>query len=153
MNSKTILVGHVGVDSGQILICDPCYIDSSWKKEDFADIRRYRHQGTGDVLEYRKDFQNFEERLKIYDKTMNQMIKDTEVYELPTPAAKHAFSYNGCCIATSNKNGCAELDNGTAVVTSSGYGDGYYPVYAEIVDGRVRKIWVDFFQTEEDEFR
>jgi len=25
-------IGIVGVDSGQILICDPCYIDSEWKK-------------------------------------------------------------------------------------------------------------------------
>lgn len=30
---KRIKIGEVGVDSGQLIICDPCYIDSEWKKE------------------------------------------------------------------------------------------------------------------------
>ena len=25
------LIGHIGVDSGQMLLCDPCYIDSMWE--------------------------------------------------------------------------------------------------------------------------
>ena len=29
------LIGYVGVDSGQLLLCDPCYIDSEWEEEDF----------------------------------------------------------------------------------------------------------------------
>jgi len=29
----TVLIGHVGVDSGQLMICDPCYI----KADDWAD--------------------------------------------------------------------------------------------------------------------
>jgi len=32
-----IKIGVVGVDSGQLIICDPCYIDSEWKKEEFSD--------------------------------------------------------------------------------------------------------------------
>lgn len=32
-----VKLGSVWVDSGQILICDPCYIDSSWKPEDGSD--------------------------------------------------------------------------------------------------------------------
>lgn len=31
------LIGYVGVDSGQLLLCDPCYIDSQWEEEDFSD--------------------------------------------------------------------------------------------------------------------
>jgi len=33
MTKQTITkqIGIVGVDSGQILICDPCYIDSEWE--------------------------------------------------------------------------------------------------------------------------
>jgi len=34
---------------------------------------------------------------------------------------------------------------GLGVVVSTGYGDGVYPVYAEIRDGRIAKVWVDFF--------
>ena len=28
---KWIKVGEVGVDSGMLMVCDPCYIDSQWK--------------------------------------------------------------------------------------------------------------------------
>lgn len=29
--TKKVILGKINVDSGQILICDPCYIDGSWK--------------------------------------------------------------------------------------------------------------------------
>jgi hypothetical protein len=29
-------IGVVGVDAGQILICDPCYIDSEWEHEEYT---------------------------------------------------------------------------------------------------------------------
>lgn len=35
MSKKRKQIGIVGVDSGQILICDPCYIDSEWNKGTF----------------------------------------------------------------------------------------------------------------------
>lgn len=36
--TRTVLIGHVAVDSGQLMVCDPCYLDSwedqsEWKKE------------------------------------------------------------------------------------------------------------------------
>jgi hypothetical protein len=44
-----------------------------------------------------------------------------------------------------------ELGNSSAVVFSTGYGDGLYPVYAEInEDGRVAKIVVDFIGDEDE---
>lgn len=43
MNEK--LIGHIGVDSGQMLLCDPCYIDNMWSKsespKDFRDLSSY----------------------------------------------------------------------------------------------------------------
>ena len=33
-------IGVVGVDSGQLMICDPCYIDSEWKKEEFDSAKK-----------------------------------------------------------------------------------------------------------------
>ena len=30
-------IGVIGVDSGQIIVCDPCYIDSSWEKEEYDE--------------------------------------------------------------------------------------------------------------------
>ena len=29
-------IGEVGVDSGQLMVCDPCYIDGEWEKEDYT---------------------------------------------------------------------------------------------------------------------
>ena len=30
-------IGFAAVDSGQLLVCDPCYIDGQWEKEEFSD--------------------------------------------------------------------------------------------------------------------
>jgi hypothetical protein len=39
-------IGEVGVDSGQLMLCDPCYIDSEWSKQEFtASDRIYRDKG------------------------------------------------------------------------------------------------------------
>jgi hypothetical protein len=38
------LIGHIGVDSGQMMLCDPCYIDSIWEKKgtkDFNDLSAF----------------------------------------------------------------------------------------------------------------
>lgn len=54
------------------------------------------------------------------------------------------YSYLGSCGITIEK-GYGELGTGSAVVFSTGYGDGLYPVYAEIdEDGRVSKVVIDF---------
>ena len=29
--TKKVILGTIGIDSGQVLICDPCYIDGEWK--------------------------------------------------------------------------------------------------------------------------
>ncbi len=34
-NKQEKHIGKVGVDSGQLLICDPCYIDDLWMQEEF----------------------------------------------------------------------------------------------------------------------
>ena len=59
------------------------------------------------------------------------------------------YSYLGACGVTLKK-GYGQLGHGTAVAFSTGYGDGYYPVYAELDDdGRVAKIVVDFIGDDE----
>ncbi len=40
---------------------------------------------------------------------------------------------------------------GLGVCVQSGYGDGLYPVYADIDDGVVKKVWVEFVSDEESE--
>ncbi|MCF8135169.1 MAG: DUF4241 domain-containing protein [Synechococcus lacustris] len=53
------------------------------------------------------------------------------------------YSYQGAS-ATTLANNFGELGN-SAVVFSTGYGDGYYPVYVQMnEDGRVSKVVIDF---------
>lgn len=54
------------------------------------------------------------------------------------------YGYLGSCEATI-KRGFGELGSGNAVAFSTGYGDGLYPVYANInEDGRVGLVVIDF---------
>lgn len=42
------LIGYCSVDSGQILLCDPCYIDSQWQRNtdpDFTKKGTKKHKG------------------------------------------------------------------------------------------------------------
>jgi hypothetical protein len=155
------VIGEVAVDSGQILVCDPGYIDEQWKLEDCSFDRKHKHID-GTILQYRVDFENYGVIIPKYGKTMNQIIKDKEAIEMPESPAEHPFSYNACCKKTCNddedkNNGQLNFEMGYAgvgVVTSSGYGDGIYPVVADIDDktGRVKSITVVFIDDEEDPF-
>ncbi|MFT7222531.1 MAG: hypothetical protein ACI82Z_000054 [Cellvibrionaceae bacterium] len=49
-------MGMVAVDSGQLMITDPCYIHSEWQKDDFEDIRLLKDTETGDIYQFRKYF-------------------------------------------------------------------------------------------------
>jgi hypothetical protein len=115
------LIGSVCVDSGQLMVVDPCYL----------------HEWTDDAFRPRDD------------------ERDTE----PTGT----FSYDGACRATCSPLGHGlldvrpHLDNrhdgviGMAAVSTTEYGDGVYPVYADFRDGETRpfRLIVEF--SEEDE--
>jgi hypothetical protein len=150
-------IGEVGVDSGQILVCDPCYIDSEWQKEDFNILRRHQHKD-GTILQYGKDFKHYDEIIPKYSKTMNQINDDKEAVDMPDNApAENPFSYNACCKKTLGESEDGQLNYkighaGVGVVTNSGYGDGVYPVFANIDDknGRVKSITIVFIDENEE---
>ena len=82
------LIGRFGVDSGQAMVGDPCYLES-WGQD-------------------------------------------------------NEFNYDKACDVTI-KNKFGVLSHGMSVVFETGYGDGAYPVYAELnEDGRVARITIDF---------
>jgi hypothetical protein len=94
-----VLAGTFGVDSGQAMVGDPCYLDQ-WKTNVGED---WNLEG------------------KVGD-----------------------YSYQGAS-ATTIENNYGELGISTAVVFSTGYGDGLYPVYVKLNnDGRVSKVVIDF---------
>lgn len=146
---KKILLGYVGVDSGQLLICDPGYIDSEWENEKMVDERIYQHKVTKDKLQYKVDFSHYMQPIEKYgDKTMNDLNATDEWVELPKKTAKHNFSYDACCDATLSHEGYGQLcfklgHKGIGVVFASGYGDGFYPVYGYFnKDSRIVKVEV-----------
>jgi len=94
-----ILAGQIGIDSGQAMVGDPCYLDE-WDT-------------------------NKNDEWELTDKVGN-------------------YSYQGAC-ATTLANSYGQLGAGSAVVFSTGYGDGLYPVYVQMnEDGRVSKVVIDF---------
>src|SRR5688500_13918753 len=81
------LIGFVGVDSGQIMIGDPCY-----------------------TLPYKQFSEDPSVKGRTYDTLLNAYDEDGSNRQL------HLEPFG----------------DGIVQVVSSGYGDGYYPVYAEI---------------------
>lgn len=105
------LIGHVAVDSGQIMIVDPCYINADFPKE--------------------------------FDPGQLGEFDDS-----PTQPS-YEMNYDGCCNASLNKNGYGQLGNNFSdtlgFVSRTAYGDGVYPVYADIDrNGTVKSITIDF---------
>ena len=100
------LVGHCAVDSGQLLIVDPCYLDE-WQAGEYDALRHDRQE---------------------------QAQND----------------YERACRVTLDHLVGLTLD-GMAVVSSTGYGDGSYPVYATFYRGRVARLEILFDGDGEEE--
>lgn len=154
MKSKRIKIGEVGVDSGQLLVCDPCYIKSEWKTtEDFCGYDTLRDTKTGKLWSYGKvkgatQFPgNYGEPIPECDNlTPNELAESGRWVVVSKPPPSGEFSYNGCCEATLSNESAGQLrfklgHAGAGVAFSSGYGDGCYPVYATYnKEGRIVKV-------------
>jgi hypothetical protein len=153
------ILGFVSVDSGQVVIADPCYIDSHWKREQAGDDRSvfrrlYRHRDSGAELQYQRDFGNYQEPIASQGGlTMNELNATGEWDRVPNPRAK-GLSYLSACSATMG-DGDGQLVEpcigglgghfAIGVASDTGYGDGTYPVIVERApDGRVARLIVDF---------
>jgi len=110
-----VKIGEFGVDSGQVLIGDPCYLESGngWNTEG---------------VEY-----------------------DQKLVEGYQKSGEYAFNYSGACARTLSPEGAGSIGRNSAVVSTTGYGDGQYPVFATYnADGRVVKLEI-LFESDEDE--
>lgn len=150
------LLGHVGVDSGQIVICDPCYIDSEWdhsdeyERDQVFDVKQNGLISVCDMGEALKNGIRFDTPLKQYENmTMNELVAEGKAKERPVRETG-VFGYNGCCRATNSKKKGGQLNYrlghvGAGVAVSSGYGDGLYPVVAHYnKEGRVSRVEIIF---------
>lgn len=179
MKTRVVKLGEVGVDSAQLMICDPCYINSEWQQEPETKYSNHAHEiykhKDGSLWQFCYEKEPFEgankfpgsyqEVIPKYGKSPNQLIASGEftVTDIdPTPhIQKGRFSYEGICKTTLSNLQGGQLNYklghpGVAVAFRTGFGDGVYPVYAEIVDipdwgERIVKVWVDFFSNDEEE--
>ncbi len=146
---ETKLAGYVDVDSGQLMITDPCYIDSQWKQEQFEDLRLYRDEETNKTYQFRKDFNRFDEKITGFKETVNELIESNRFVKLEVDTKpKHSYSYNGACYATLREEGFGAMNHeagheGAGVAFSTFMGDGTYPVYIESYGGRNIRMFVD----------
>ena len=149
-------IGVVGVDSGQLILMDPCYIDSYWEKKEFEDIRIYKHKVSGKKLQFRKVFADYETPIESEGgKTMNQLNKTGEWEILPYEDTSTSLNYNRISHAVNDntfKSFPYPLGHlGLAVGFHSGYGDGSYDVYGFFnEDERIVGMYVDMGLDPED---
>lgn len=99
--SKYERAGSICVDSGQVMLVDPCYIDKDFSTE--------------------------------WDKEAIEGKEDP------------GLNYNGACRITLSKKGCGNFAKDMAFATSTGYGDGVYPVYVKRdTNGRIIAMKIKF---------
>ncbi|MGB6189776.1 MAG: hypothetical protein WBF70_14550 [Aeromonas molluscorum] len=140
-------MGMVAVDSGQLMITDPCYINSEWQDDEFEDVRLLKDTETGVIYQFRKDFSNYEEKIADFDQTINELIASgrLEAIEIDN-SGKINFSYAGACYATMSEKGYGEMPfrlghKGAGIAVTTVMGDGMYPVYAEKYDGKIVRVY------------
>ena len=147
---EVVHLGVAAVDSGQLLVTDPAYIDSEWQYQPFEGADRVLvDTRTGDTVKWGRDFQRYDKPLEPYGKSPNELLEEGRLAEVPPPPPPetYSYSYNGACQATLSQ-GYGELayrlgHAGAGVVFSSGWGDGMYPVYGEKHDGRIMRVYID----------
>jgi len=142
-------IGLVAVDSGQLMICDPCYINSEWQGDEFEDIRLLKDSETGDIYQFRKDFSHYDEKIIGFNKTVNELVALGQLESIEIDMSdKINFSYAGACYATNSKNGYGSMPfklghEGAGIAITTLLGDGMYPVYAEKYDGKLVRVYVN----------
>jgi hypothetical protein len=128
--AKWIELGVVGVDSGQLMICDPSYIDSQWEKENLEENELTAIHPNGKKEKVKRCSKKW---FKIIDDVNKGKIKlEGDDFKKP----KHNFSYPAC-VEQTLKNSYGQLNfkmgyEGAGVVFESGFGDGVYQVFGKI---------------------
>lgn len=145
---EVVHLGNVGVDSGQLMITDPCYIDSEWRNEPHESDRVYRDRESGALVKWGDDFMRFDEPLDGYGETPERLIASGQLIQVPREGTNtFSYSYNGACRATQSA-GHGELvyrrgHPGAGVAFHTAWGDGEYTVYGERHGGRIVRVYVN----------
>lgn len=149
-------VGEVGVDSGQLVVCDPCYIDDQWERGvEPAGHPPYTLSKKGRELfpqlgtftvKWPFEWGNYGDVCPQLGMSINDARKQELMDEVDVDPLRD-FNYRGACDVshlTGENFGQLNYKKGHAgagVAFSSGYGDGIYPVFARRnSDGRIVEV-------------
>lgn len=161
--SKWFLIGKVGVDSGQLMIVDPGYVDEHWVRNTKApghpaykltakgikrfksSLMRLRCSLFDKVPKGELGFKRYDDPIKELDGlSMNDARDKGLVEEIPEPVDT-SFSYHGACSVTGGEEGAGSMriNFAEAVAFRSGYGDGCYEVWGrKNADGRIVEVQI-----------
>jgi hypothetical protein len=171
---KRKLIGNVGVDSGQLMIIDPCYISDEWVEEDGANIigMKFWGQGQDEMAEFLinsgHDYitkENHVYKVKSDDdgylRSVAKVIKEysEKIGKIVLFSAITDSTYDTICDLTCSEDQAGQLNyamghDGLAVAFSSGLGDGVYNVYATYKDmgnwgERITKVEIELIEDDE----
>lgn len=156
------LIGKCGVDSGQLLIMDPCYMPNQFQDKSYEANHSYQDQETGKTYSAGTHFDNYEDSMEDYSgKTPNVLISEKvwvkKKEDCPNTRKKgEKESYASISQGTIDNNHYqlryAMGHTGLGVAFQSGYGDGVYPVYAKSKEGRIAEVKIVMIEDEEDDF-
>lgn len=165
---KRKLIGTVAVDSGQLLIIDPCYISSEWKEGEEVKAIDFWGEGEEDVFQTLKQKGYHIERIngayRIHNTDFDKV--SNEIYELSAKINKTVVvnpytgsTYDKICDLTMSEDEGGQLNfeyggEGLGVAVGTG-ADGYYNVYAiyQEIEGLgeiLTKIEIELFNENDD---
>lgn len=152
-------VGMCMVDSGQLLLIDPCYIKDYIEDKPFIDYRCYEDVETKKQYVFREgDFHHYESKISDYDgATPNDLIgkkqwvaNDENNPNRRVAGVKESYasiSY-GTIKGDTYQLRLPSTAIGLGVAFRSGCGDGRYPVYAKMIDGEVAEVKIVMIKPE-----
>lgn len=115
-------IGTVPVETGQLMIIDPCWVDGMWEERRFEDIRNQIQAG---------QWQKINERMPAADELSYRAACFTTIWDERGGGNFGPVRTGGCKVAA---------------VVSTGFGDGTYDVYVrrDPESGRIMGVMVDF---------
>lgn len=140
-------LGMVSVDSGQLMITDPYYVDTEWQDDELDILRLYKDKETGNIYKFGKDFNNYNDKIEGFDESVNDLNASGRFEPIEVDYSnKITYSYAGACYSTLSEKGYGELPfklghEGAGIVVRTVMGDGEYPVYAEKYDGKIVRVY------------
>ena len=124
-------VGKCGVDSGQLIIIDPCYISDYPEFHNDKGWDRYCKMLSPESNDGKPVDNGFDQILQVESGIPKQLNKNPDGYE---------------------QLGWMKGNWGEGVISSTGMGDGTYPVYADIDhDGRIMALKIDFMNDDDED--